>query len=218
VSRTNEDGFTLVELLVSLAITGAVAGLLVAALGTAGSVAGRMEGRAAAGETVAAAQGILRDRIERLLADADGTGGADQTVTAGTATAFTFVAPAALNRPGAGMQRYYLALGAGRRLALAAVDAQEKTASPDRWRIDPLLGDVAALDIAYYGPAADLDGAGSRWQANWLHRADPPTLVRIRVRFGEDDPRQWPDLVIRPAATTSTACALDFNTGACRAS
>jgi len=214
--RPAERGFTLVELLVSLAITGAAAGLLVAALGTGRNVAGRLEGRAAAGETVAAAQDILRERIERLLPDTggtDGTGAAGQAETVGTAGRFTFIAPAALNRPGEGMQRFSLALGRDGTLDLAATDARRTVAS---WRVDPLIGNVAALDLAYYGAA--VDGAGPRWQAAWVGRADPPTLVRVRVRFGAGDARSWPDLLIRPVATVSTACTLDFNTGACRAS
>jgi general secretion pathway protein J len=214
--KTAERGFTLVELLVSLAITGAAAGLLVAALGTGGQVAGRLEARAAAGETVAAAQAMLRDRIERLLADTgDGAGQTTQAFTAGTATRFTFIAPAAGNRPGAGMQRFYLALGIDHRLDLAAIDAQRKVASPAQWRIDPLVGNVAAIDLAYFGTAAD---GVMRWQSDWVGRTDPPALVRVRLRFNEGDGRFWPELVIRLGTTVSTACALDFNTGTCRAS
>jgi general secretion pathway protein J len=58
-----------------------------------------------------------------------------------------------------------------------------------------LVAKVARLDIAYWGSAAPDQAAA--WQASWAGPA-PPQLVRIRLVFGKDDGRRWPDLVAAP--------------------
>lgn len=50
-----------------------------------------------------------------------------------------------------------------------------------------LVEGVAALEIAYWGEAG--------WQPNWPEQRRLPALIRLRLRFAEDDRRRWPGIV-----------------------
>ena len=58
-----------------------------------------------------------------------------------------------------------------------------------------LLGNVERLDLAYWGTAPSAQEAG--WQSAWDGPAIPE-LVRIRLVFGENDRRRFPDLIAAP--------------------
>lgn len=60
-----------------------------------------------------------------------------------------------------------------------------------------LLEDVEAFELAYYG-ALGPDELPEWWEA-WEGQIDLPQLVMMHVRFAEDDPRRWPELVVHPA-------------------
>jgi prepilin-type N-terminal cleavage/methylation domain-containing protein len=188
-----DEGFTLVELLVSLAIVAAVAGLLSASLWSGGVAWRRGAAVAGAAETVAAAQGVLRARIERMAPQDAGPIGAASGVA--SSQRFAFLAP----RTGAShaIARETLALSSGGRLMLSG---------------QPLLDGVSGFALAYYGPATSDPVA--RWRPSWA-AIEPPRLVRVRLRFGGGDLRVWPDLVVRPAVNVSAACQVDPQRGEC---
>jgi general secretion pathway protein J len=77
-----------------------------------------------------------------------------------------------------------------------------------------LLHNAQGLDIAYYGSAPP-DNAPN-WRFAWEQRPLPPELIRIRVHFAPQDPRVWPELLIKPFATVDTMCVLIVRTGKCR--
>jgi general secretion pathway protein J len=58
-----------------------------------------------------------------------------------------------------------------------------------------LLGNVEHLDLAYWGTAPSGQEVG--WQTAWDGPAIPE-LVRIRLVFGENDRRRFPDLIAAP--------------------
>ncbi len=58
-----------------------------------------------------------------------------------------------------------------------------------------LLGKVERLDLAYWGTSPS--GQQTGWQAQWDGPAIPE-LIRIRLVFGENDRRRFPDLIAAP--------------------
>jgi general secretion pathway protein J len=58
-----------------------------------------------------------------------------------------------------------------------------------------LVGNVEHLDLAYWG--ASSPGQETAWQAQWDGPAIPE-LIRVRLVFGENDRRRFPDLIAAP--------------------
>jgi len=58
-----------------------------------------------------------------------------------------------------------------------------------------LLGNVGRLDLAYWGTSPSGQEAG--WQTQWDGPA-VPELIRVRLVFGENDRRRFPDLIAAP--------------------
>jgi general secretion pathway protein J len=58
-----------------------------------------------------------------------------------------------------------------------------------------LVGNVERLDLAYWG--ASSPGQEIAWQAQWDGPAIPE-LIRVRLVFGENDRRRFPDLIAAP--------------------
>ena len=36
------------------------------------------------------------------------------------------------------------------------------------------------------------------WREGWENQPELPRLIRLRVRFAENDEREWPELIVRP--------------------
>lgn len=217
--RSAEAGFTLMELLVALAVLGLAAGLLTAMIGGAWAALPLAQ-QPQRDEGVIAAQRIVRARIERLapLVRIDST---QQIVDArGYPRQFSFAAPP-LDREGPGaLQRFRLMLTSSGDLVLfAASGLDERVDLNDPslvgWQATKLISGVRDVELAYYG--ADRLDPDERWQQFWIDRAQPPALVRIRLRFAEGDRRHWPDLIVRPRATVNALCRINHASGRCEA-
>jgi general secretion pathway protein J len=205
------NGFTLVEMLVSLALLGALSMVLLQGFGGARRVWERGDREVAAGESVAAAQLVLRELVEHGF-PWTGFHGSHPTVEFdgdSTAMEFLSVAPAA-ERP-APLQRYALGVGTDRALRLD-VSAAERLTTPVTER-RKLLGNVAGVEFAYFGSAPPDNSP--RWRSGWHAQPQLPLLIRLRLSFASDDGRRWPDLVIRPAATLDSACVVKTD-GSCK--
>ncbi len=206
-------GFALIEALASLVVVGMISLMLIQGVGTGRRVWERLDTRAAAGEAVAAAQDVLRGRIEQLY-PATLYGGAEAQVdVGGAADSLVFLAPPAdAGRP-APLRRFRLGLTVGRDLMLSSlsdVDAEKDARIVDQ----VLLTGVQQIDLAYFG-AAPPDGI-RRWRPTWSGQTRIPELVRMRVSFEAGDPRRWPDLIVRPRTTIDSSCVLSPSTGLCR--
>lgn len=219
--KCGQAGFSLVEMLVTLAVTGFLAVLLLAGMASAS----RLFGRTAAGPPDV---GQIVDAHRRLRVVIAGLrpvmrlDGIEPSVNAqGDEAGFGFIAPPMDNAQPDALWRYRFQLTADGRLMLYHLPSLDQR--PDigdlgasGWQAVPLLENVATLRVSYYG--ADPAGVGGRrWQTRWNRRPQPPDLVRVTLHFRQGDRRQWPDLVVRPAATVNTACRIDALTGRCGA-
>ncbi len=213
-----ERGFTLLETLVTLAIVGMMASLLLSAIKTPTAFILTRQARQANVDQVVAAQARLRALIERLqpLPRLDSGGGIIDL--RGSQHQLALFSPPPGNAALATPKRYRLLLTANGDLMLYAAEALDDRIQLDApnligWEPAVLLPAVDRLAISYFGPVPG--GIEKRWQPEWYDRTEPPSLVRIVVAFREGDPRVWPDLIVRPAATSSSTCPLDRVTGRC---
>lgn len=212
-------GFTLIELLVALAVLGFTAALLLAGLTSASRAALHGDTRNGRIASVAAAQRILRDRIERILPVVKPGGAFNENDLRGTNEEFSFYAPSPDPTGLRPVDRYRIRLTANGVLALYSVTDASTAAflddfSAKGWREQRLLDNVTAIDIAYFGEVSG-GPPGGRWLSFWQSRPQAPDAVRIRVQFARGDQREWSDLIIRPRATANTVCRLDEVTGRC---
>lgn len=212
------QGFTLVEMLVALALLGLAAGYLMSGLAATSRFVARSDGTSQDEREMETARRLLTTIITRLSPQTR-TDSADPLVdTRGNSDDFSFYGPPLDYAAPAALRRYRILRAASGDLLLLQADSLDPSVSLDTrvmngWSPMTLLSGTAALTIDYFGE--DPVAAGSRWQTSWFARRQPPALVRVRVAFPPGDRRHWPDLVLRPRATVSTACRIDAVTGDC---
>lgn len=193
-------GFTLVEILVAITLLG----LLMAALFGGVQLGVRAweasEERLDEGSRLTTVHGFLRERLaqayllDELVPDTNAG-----PAFAGEPDRLSFVTlmPEHL---GGGFQRMVLAVTAaaeGSDLAVTwwPAELDDAALDPDAVRSRALLADVAELRLAYFGSVGRDQPAA--WHDVW---AQPvlPQLVRVQLRFPDQDVRSWPDLIVRP--------------------
>ena len=210
----SDDGFTLVEMLVSLALLGMAAVMMFQGLGSGQRLWAGEAVRTGRSETIEAVQTLLRDRLERLQPVTRVAGDAAFADIQGDAREVTFIAPPPESERPAAARRYRLTLNGRGDLLLGAAEGGLDAAAGPVYRDQVMLRDVADLNISYYGPGPE--GGAAQWWSDWNRRIAPPQLVRIRADLRAGDRRVWPELIVQPAATVDTLCLVDAETGFCR--
>jgi len=206
-----DAGFTLVEMLVSLTLLAMAAAMMTTGFASGHRLWTTEERRTVDGETVEAAQTLLREGVERLRPNTRSDGALLYSDVDGASDQFTFVAtPPDAERPAA-MRRYRVSMDADGQLVMAWAPAPGS--GHDQYTDQVLLHGADSLRIDYFGAAQPNEPP--QWQEAWSKRATPPQLVRIRLTFGPRDRRVWPDLIIRPAASVDTQCRVEADTGRC---
>jgi general secretion pathway protein J len=206
------EGYAIAEVLASLIIVGMISTMMISGITTGRRVWEREDASDAAAESVAGAQLMLRERIERLFPATLNDEMPPYADLNGTEDQISFVGEARDSQRPTALKRYRLGLDTNGELVLTAVSdvAADKTAADETL---VLLKGVQDFDVAYYGP----DSKGNLdWRLVWNHQQSPPELVRIRVQFEPGDTRVWPDLLINPMVTIDSLCILNAATGGCR--
>lgn len=211
--RAREGGYTLVEMLASLIIVGLAGAMMLSGITTGRRVWERADTANAIGETISGTQMLLRERIERAYPATRYDKIPTYADFFGAENSVNFLSsPRDLQGPQA-LQRYTLGLAANGDLVLN--DLSDVAADPKAPGTPlVLLHNVQQLDIAYYGVVPP--DKVPAWHDQWQGRPALPLLMRVRVQFPPDDPRGWPDLLIKPFATVDTMCVLTVMTGKCR--
>lgn len=191
----HQDGFTLLEVLVTLLVLG----LLMVTLSQgvrvglkAWTLEGRMEGQTSELE---ATDRTLRQLIERAVPTdpqaTDGfTGGAH-------VVSFVTTLPGGYGAPSTHEADVTLAVADGHRLELQWRPHYSRwIVPPPQPSALPLMDGVQQIDIAYWQPASA--ARQGRWLASWP-MGSPPSLVRIHIAFAADHMGlPWPDIVVAP--------------------
>jgi general secretion pathway protein J len=210
---SRQAGYTLIEMLATLIIVGLVSTLILSGLNTGRRVWERADVANIAGETVSGAQMLLRDRLERSFPATRYDKIPTYADFAGKADAVNFLSPPRDIHAPSGLVRYTLGLASNGDLVLRSLsDLASDPQAPGEQLV--LLHNVQQLDIGYYGVVPPDKAAN--WHDQWGPSAVLPLLIRIRVQFPPDDPRAWPELVIKPFATVDSMCVLTVMTGKCR--
>ena len=206
-------GFALIEALASLVIVGMLGVMLIQGVTTGRRVWERLDTRAAAFEAVEGAQTVLRGRLEQLYPATLYSIGEARIDLDGGPESIAFLAPPAQALRPAPLRRFRLDLTTGQDLVLSSISDVAMRGEPGVSR-QVLLTGVRQLDITYYG--ATPSDMTPRWRSAWIGQSLPPDLIRIRIAFEPGDPRQWPDLMVRPQTTIDAQCILSPSTGHCR--
>ncbi|HWA88828.1 MAG TPA: type II secretion system protein [Rhizomicrobium sp.] len=208
-----DRGYTLVEMLASLIIVGFAGAMMLSGIATGRRVWERADKASSIGESISGAQMVLRERLERAYPATRYDHIPTYSDFSGSENGVNFLSPPRDIHAPQALQRYTLGLTPQGDLVLN--DMSDVAADP-KAPGEPLvlLRNVQQLDIAYYGVVPPEKAPA--WHDQWQRLPVLPRLMRIRVTFPPDDPRGWPDLLIKPFATVDTMCVLTVMTGKCR--
>lgn len=215
MSLRREQGFTVIELIISLVIVAIIMVGLLTAMRSFGVTEEKLDARLALVDERRVVSGFLDDVFGQVVLR-------PRQSLAGTPEESTFVgAPAAVQwigvmpaRHGAGgLYHFRLQLGAaidgGSTLMLAYLPYTGGDTLPD-WSVAEqrvLLGRVDGFSLAY-----QLDDGGE-WFAEWRNSHEPRTLARIRVSITASG-SEWPLLVLPVRSLLPAGAAGRIVTGA----
>ncbi len=188
---THDAGFTLLEIVVALVVLGVLLVTLSQGVRFGFAAWGRQDQALRGAETLQAADRVLRRLIEDCYPGTE----RDGAKLVGRPHAMAFTSDLPIGQDGAASRAdISLTVDRDRRLVLSwlpHLHAERLQPAPPP-QLSVLLEHVAGLQLSYWSDAAR--GWSREWDAATL-----PDLVRIRVQFGDGDPRRWPDIVEAPS-------------------
>lgn len=203
--RRGDAGFTLLELLVAITVLSLMALVMFGGLMFSARVWEHSQARSDGADAISVAENVLRHQLARIYPRWD-TQPSGHVVFEGGAQRMQFIAPMPPQFGPGPNQEFQLSLSNNRDLLLAW--------NPEHPSSAPLLRDVSAIEFSYFGPGAG--GGGAVWSDDWRSRPHLPQLIRIRISFPPDDPRTWPELIVRPETVADVTCIYDPISQGCR--
>jgi len=208
-----DDGFTLLELLISMALLGMLAVALFGGLHFGAQVWRATGESSLTRDRVLIAQEILKDEIGSAYPKFVRVSASNAYVEFdGAADHMTFLAPA--KSPAGAFDWVTVGLatvGGTPSLVLWSSLELQPNARPHLDTV--LLKGVRSLDIGYYGATNPRDVPS--WHDSWTNALTMPTLVRIRATLS-DGRAVWPDLAVTPHVSVDQACTYDGLTHYCQ--
>lgn len=198
-----QDGFTLLELLVSLALLALLVAGLAPSLRIGSQAWDLVAHNASEDAEMQTAQEFIRHSIASTypaaFIDEDGH---RHLAFAGAADSLAMVTPmpAYLGLGGLQVIRIGLTAREGRRdltAIWAPLRAETQTLDPgDEAQSATLTQGISELEIRYYGRESASEPPS--WFETWEGHAGLPLLVRLRMKFPPDSARSWADMMVRP--------------------
>lgn len=218
--RRNDDGFSMIEMLVSLAVTGMAASVLaigIERIGLGMSVANRAASQL---DDIATAQFLLRQRLAVIEPVGDPQTAGKAFDFSGQTESLDFIGKVADRAAPDALQHYRLQRDSGGGLILASLSTLDATIDArsrksDGWTSQRLLTGISRISLHYLGQNPEIAEQHAVWQDNWSHRNSLPMAILISVDFAKGDKRNWPDLVVHPRAALPQMCTRDPVTGGC---
>jgi general secretion pathway protein J len=198
-ARDNNNGFTLLELLVMLVVLGLLMVTLTQGI-RLGLRARAMDARMQAGaEELEATARVVRQLIARAAPGDPSTRDAPFIGTAHAASFMTTL-PAGFDAAATNEADVSLQVGTGHQLELRWRPHYRRwIATPPPPKAAALLDGVERLDLSFWQPQSG--SARGSWLSAWA-APDPPGLVRVHLVFPSGDGRHWPDIVVAPMRET----------------
>jgi general secretion pathway protein J len=166
-------------------------------------------------EQVAGAQALMRQRLEHIFSATSFETLPPSIDFDGESSSITFIAPPRQVQSPSALRRYKFWLSPQGDLVLSSVSTVAANSDVADENL-VLLSGVQALDFAYFGVDSYLSANPPGWKVQWAKQSHPPELVRVHIAFARDDPRVWPDLLVKPRVTIDSQCVFNPATGYCR--
>ncbi|HEY1707120.1 MAG TPA: prepilin-type N-terminal cleavage/methylation domain-containing protein [Rhizomicrobium sp.] len=211
--RSDDAGFTLLELLVTLAVMALLSALLFTGLRFGAHAWDGSEAHGAGMDEVRLVQDFLRREIEQAYPVYVATDPTHPAVDfQGSENAMVFFGPSPQAARTHGRSRIALAaIRDGKHIALM-IRAQPELGGGS-WS-DLLLRNLAAVQFSYFGPV--VRGGTPSWRDVWPSGTLIPQLVRLQIKYAKGDARLWPDLIVAPRIETDASCVYDYATLYCQ--
>ncbi|HEY5337641.1 MAG TPA: prepilin-type N-terminal cleavage/methylation domain-containing protein [Rhizomicrobium sp.] len=211
-AKTNDAGFTLLELLVAMVLMGLLSVVLLGSTRFGMQVWARSEDAMAHANQVRRAETVLSADLTRAYPLFLGSGSSDSHVDFdGAADGITFLAPDDA-MPGALDRVAIKTETVEDSLAVVRTSRMELSTGAETGRA-VLLKHVAALNMSYFG--SDKDGTAPIWQKTWQDRTRLPSLIRVQIALADRPSNLWPDFTIAPRLSADVGCVFDPLTKSC---
>ena len=203
-------GFTLVELLVAIAILGLLSTLMFGGLRFGNRAWERLQAEVDDVGEVQLVHNFLRNRLETAMPLVSRGEQAEPLVDfEGDASSLSFVTILPSLLQNGAYSRLEMTYQASRRdgellLTWRPYSVGDPASMQRNASTRTLLHHVTAVEISYFGPPSDDRELPSIWLQEWRDRRQLPSLIRISLRFADDDNRHWPELMVAPATTRAT--------------